>query len=101
MFAICEDNKIYCWGNNYYGNLGLGVLGLGVLNIRRVKIFEFSDGKGKWDFFTGKTNGKLIWKEIRFLFIAVYKEDKKTCPFSKLPRDIIKEISIQETNIHY
>ena len=24
-FAICENNKIYCWGLNYYGQLGLGI----------------------------------------------------------------------------
>ena len=23
-FAICENNKIYCWGYNSYGQLGLG-----------------------------------------------------------------------------
>ena len=23
-FAICENNKIYCWGYNGYGQLGLG-----------------------------------------------------------------------------
>ena len=23
-FAICENNKIYCWGGNSYGQLGLG-----------------------------------------------------------------------------
>ena len=23
-FAICENNKIYCWGNNHFGQLGLG-----------------------------------------------------------------------------
>ena len=24
IFAICENNKIYCWGYNIYGQLGLG-----------------------------------------------------------------------------
>ena len=85
-FAICENNKIYCWGNNNYGQLGLGD------NKERNKPVEFSDGKEEWEFF-GEKNHNLEWKEIRFLFIAFYKENKKTCPLAILPKDMIKEIS--------
>ena len=93
-FAICENNKIYCWGNNNYGQLGLGD------NDNRNKFVEFSDGKEKWEFFEEKMN-KLEWKEIRFLWIAFYKEDKKKCPIANLPKELIKYISIQKTNIQY
>ena len=34
--------------------------------------------------FLTETNNELEWKEIRFLFIAFYKENKKTCPIQKI-----------------
>ena len=86
-FAICQNKKVYYWGENN------GELGLGDLN-ERITPVEFSDGKEEWEFFEEKTNNKLEWKEIKFLFIAFYKEDKKTCLLANLPKDMIKEISI-------
>ena len=38
-FAICENNKIYCWGKNDYGQLGL------VDNINKSQPVEFSYGR--------------------------------------------------------
>ena len=80
-FAICENKKIYCCGRDHAGQLGLGH------DKTSFKIFEFSNGKEEWEFFgTEEKNNKLEWKEIKFLFIAFYKENKKTCPlyeFSK------------------
>ena len=92
-FAIYENNKIYCCGKNSNGELGLGDY------LNRYEPVEFSDGKEKWEFFGEENLNRLEWKEIRFLLIAFYKENKKTCPLATLPKEIIKEISNQETNI--
>ena len=131
-FAICENNKIYCWGFNGDEQLGLGdnkernepvefkiernsspikqiicgeshtivisenkkIYYYGLLGDN--KFVESLDNTKQWEFFGEKMN-RLEWKEIKFLWIAFCKENKKTCPLATLPKDMIKYISIQET----
>ena len=64
IFAICD--KIYSWGTNYDG-------------------LENCNSK-EWEFFEEIRIHKLEWKEIRFLSIVFYKEDKKTCSFQNLQK---------------
>ena len=61
-----------------------------------INLLNFQMEKKNGNFLEKKMN-RLEWKEIRFLLIAFYKEDPKTCLIARLPKDIIKEISNQET----
>ena len=79
-FAICENKKIYCCGYNLNGQLGLGD------NAYRNIPVEFSDGKEEWEFFGEEKMNCLEWKEIKFLWIAFYKEDSKKLSFGKFSK---------------
>ena len=69
-------------------------------NDNRNNPVEFSDGKENGNF-SGKKTNILEWKEIRFLLIAFYKEDPKTCLFARLPKELLKKFQIFKINLFY
>ena len=78
-FAICENKKIYCWGNNYDGQLGLGDYDY---RNEPVEFFQGSSSSIKQIICCGNYTNHLLWKSYKsFVVEIIHLQFLKTTKF--------------------